>query len=162
MTNKDDHSPDEMLSHEIIQKLVGKALLEVQADSARYFNIFAEGLEEETTVAELAISAISKLKSVEVIILTTLRAIMKEQKIVDGCTKFLHCLCKDTSYVLMLLNGLVTTDDLLEVYEESEVENAIRAFKEDLVGTEVKKSSLNDLTRDLKENLNKAREAKES
>jgi hypothetical protein len=162
MDNNEEFSPGEMLSHEIIQKLVGKALLEVQADSARYFNIFADGLDEETTVAELAINAISKLKTVEVIILTTLRSIMKENKVQDGCTKFLHRLCKDTTYVLMLLNELATPEDLLEVYEESEVENAIRAYKEDLVGTEVKKSDLNELAKDLKENLGKSREARES
>lgn len=152
----------ETLSQEVIQKLVGKALLDVQAESAKYFDIFAAGLGEETTIAELAISAISKIKTVEVIILTTLRTIMKENGVPEGGTKFLNCVCKDIALVLMLLNELVSEADLLEVYEEEEVIGAIRAFREDLSSTETSTTNINDLAKDLKEFLGKAREAKDS
>jgi hypothetical protein len=157
-----ESSPIETLSQEVIQKLVGKALLEVQSDSEKYFRLFSEGVGDEVSVAELAISAITKLKAVEVIILTTLKLIMNEHGVAGGSIGFLHCLCRDTTLILMLLNKLATPEDLLEVYEESEVSNALRVYSQDNGEAEITSTDLNELTKDLKEMLGKSREARTS
>jgi len=162
METNNDNSPAETLSQEVIQKLVGKALLEVQTDSSKYFDLFTGGAGEETTLAELAIGAISKLKTVEIIILTTLRSMMHDSGVPDGAVKFLNIICKDVTTVLMLLNGITTTDELMAVYEEEELANPLRAYGEDTEGQKVEATNIGELSKDLNDLMGKVREAKQS
>jgi len=161
MDTDKESSPVETLSQEVIQKLVGKAILEMMGDSEKYFDLFTGGRGEETTLAELAISAITKLKTTEVLILTTLRTMMNDNAIPDGAVKFLNYICKDITMVLMLLNGMTTTEELLAVYEEETLANALRAFREDEPGS-VEAAGIGELSKDLDDLMGKVREAKQS
>lgn len=159
MEKNNDSSADEVLSQKIIQKLVAKALLDVKAGSTKYFDLFTGGEDEHATLAELAISAISKLRAVEIIILTTLRTMMKDNNIPDGAVKFLNYLCKDITAVLMLLNNITSVEDLVAVYEEEDLENTMRAYKDGPSTDSVESSNINDLTKDLGDLLSMARES---
>lgn len=156
--------PD-LSSHAAIQKLVGKIIIEVQQDKHKFLDTFFSLNDTPGAaprpLAEIAIEVVTRIKTVELVVLTTLSEFMKSQGMPEGTAKFLHYLCKDITTSLFLLNELVSPETLLDVYELQDVEAPIATFNEQKNEAAVEGPlDLHQLSEDFKEHLDKVRKDK--
>lgn len=162
-----DEQQEIPLTQETVQKLVAKTILEVQEQRDKFFDVFfnlnqlGDG-DELVSMAETAIQVISRLKTVEVIVLTALAEFMKQQNTPEGSAKFLHYFTSDIVMSLLLLNDFVSIEELDLVYDRKELENPLNTFSAQMSDENgPQRASIHDLAEDLKTLLQKIKESKE-
>jgi len=153
-----------------LQKEVGLAILEVVQNRDKYLDIYL-GTEEtensQKTILDVIMSALSKMKAIETYILTTALDILVEQgKDIEGAEpastmRFLQDFSRDATLSLLLLNNLMTPDEIKGVYTEAEVANAINTYEKSTPEDKMA-VSIFDAANELDELVKKHRETKGS
>jgi hypothetical protein len=157
-----------VLGNEFVQKIAAKAILSCYKNKDSFLDFFLEpDCEEadraEMTLVELAIETIAKLKTVELAVLQTLHAVVKEQ-LPDAPKDFLvfmRYLSRETTLALHLLNKIVSPEELRGMHNPEEIEICLKVFdNESIAPEETKHVNLHEVTEELKSLVTKIRAAK--
>lgn len=166
MDTENNESQTSFLTDDIIQKIIGKTMIEMGEIKDQFFDVFfrmnEKPSDEVLSVAQTAIEVITRVKVVEITVLGTLSEFMKSQDVPAGSTKLLHYLCKDVVITLLLLNEMFSPEELLDVYSEEELKTAFGAFKMQQAGLTPQKTDLHTLSEELKTLMGKIRETQSS
>jgi hypothetical protein len=157
-----------VLGNEFVQKIAAKAILSCYKNKDAFLNFFLDLDREEAeradmTLVELVAETISKLKTVELAVLQTLYAVVKEQ--LPDAPKdfliFLRYLSKETTLALHLLNKIITPEELGAIHNPDEIETCLKVFNnENIASEEPKHVNLHEVSEELRTLVAKIREAK--